>query len=113
MQIEGKDILETEREMFKTDHTEIGARLAEMWSLPETVTEVISHHHKPENAVLSPDLSHIVYLAVFLMSRFHTGYQNQRVDTENFDGRLEKIGLSVSKLSAIVEFIPTTILQTM
>jgi len=113
MQIEEKDILETERDMFRTDHTEIGARLAEMWSLPETVAEVISHHHTPENAVVSPELSYIVYLAVFLMSRFHTGYQHQRVDTENFNGRLEKIGLSVSRLSDIVEFIPTTILQTM
>ena len=113
MQIEEKDILETERNMFRTDHTEIGARLAEMWSLPETVAEVISLHHTPENAVVSPELSYIVYLAVFLMSRFHTGYQNQRVNTENFNGRLEKIGLSVSRLSDIVEFIPTTILQTM
>ena len=112
MQVEEKDILETEREMFKTDHTEIGARLSEMWSLPETVAEVITHHHKPEKATLSPDLSYIVYLAVFLMSRFHTGYHNQRVNTENFTERLEKIGLSVSSLSDIVDFVPTTIFQT-
>lgn len=112
MQIKGRDILETEREMFKTDHTEIGTKLAEMWSLPETLAEVISCHHTPEKAVLSPDLSHIVYLAVFLMSRFHTGYQNERIDTENFEERMGKIGLSVSSLPDIIEFIPTGVLQT-
>jgi putative nucleotidyltransferase with HDIG domain len=112
MQVKGRDILETEREIFKTDHTEIGTRLARMWSLPETLTEVISCHHTPEKAVLSPELSHIVYLAVFLMSRFHSGYQNERIDTENFEERLGKIGLSVSSLTDIVEFIPTGVLQT-
>jgi len=83
-----------------------------MWSLPETLAEVISCHHTPEKAVLSPELSHIVYLAVFLMSRFHTGYQNQRIDTENFEERMGKIGLSVSNLPEIIDFIPTGILQT-
>ncbi len=112
MQEKGRTILETERELFKTDHTEAGTRLAELWSFPETLIEVVSCHHTPEKAALSPELSHIVYLAEFLMSRFHTGHKTERVNTDNFEIRMNKLGLSVSNLPEISDFVPASILKT-
>lgn len=38
---------EIERRAFGFDHAEVGAALAERWKLPESLVEVIKHHHSP------------------------------------------------------------------
>ena len=43
-------LLEAEREIFGFTHSDIGKWLAEKWSLPDTVTDVILNHHCPLQA---------------------------------------------------------------
>ncbi|MCC6476288.1 HDOD domain-containing protein [bacterium] len=46
-----------EQKVLGTDHTEVGAWLAEKWQLPKSITECIRYHHQPylapENAVMT------------------------------------------------------------
>ncbi len=109
MQTEGRGILEIEQEVFGTDHTMTGQRLAEKWSFPASLMEAVAFHHMPEHAVTAPELTHIVYLAELLMSRFHTGLELERSDTGNLDKRLETIGLSAKDFISIVDRIPAEI----
>ncbi len=44
------DFLDAERELLGTDHCEVGAELAKLWSLPDSLREVIRYHHRPRNA---------------------------------------------------------------
>lgn len=40
---------EIENGMLEVDHGELGAELAKQWGLPQTIIEVLRHHHRPEN----------------------------------------------------------------
>ncbi|MCK5419004.1 MAG: HDOD domain-containing protein [Desulfobacterales bacterium] len=109
---EGKNFSEVEKQVLGTDHTEVGADLAQNWSFPESLVETIRYHHKPENAVKHYELVHIVYLADLLMSRFHTGLELERLDTKTLAARLETIGLSISEFPELVDHIPIKVLET-
>jgi putative nucleotidyltransferase with HDIG domain len=108
----GKNFSEVEKQVLGTDHTEVGASLALKWSFPESLVETIRHHHNPEDAQQYSELVHIVYLADLLMSRFHTGLELERLNTDALVVRLETIGLSISKLPALVDLIPLKVLES-
>lgn len=52
-----------EQERFGTDHIVLGKWLGTQWKLQESVIEVITHHHYPQNAWRDPQLVNIVALA--------------------------------------------------
>jgi putative nucleotidyltransferase with HDIG domain len=43
------DILQRERELFSCDHCEAGRNLVEAWKLPQSLNEIVSHHHEPRS----------------------------------------------------------------
>ena len=47
---EGPDFLNAETTVAGNNHCEVGASLADYWSLPEPIKQVILHHHAPERA---------------------------------------------------------------
>ena len=104
---EETDFSEAEKTILGVDHTEVGRDLALRWSLPDSLIDTIQHHHKPENAEQNSTLTHIVYLADLLMSRFHTGLEIDRLGTETLSSRLKAIGFSIEKFSDIVNLIPS------
>jgi len=55
-------VLQEEREMFGVTHCEAGISLASFWSLPESLGQVMSHHHEPA-AEGDSDLLSIVRLS--------------------------------------------------
>jgi putative nucleotidyltransferase with HDIG domain len=108
---EGKNLSEVEKQVLGTDHTEVGASLALNWSFPESLVETIRHHHNPEDAQQHEELVHIVYLADLLMSRFHSGLELERLNTDTLAARLETISLSIAEFPALVEHIPLKVLE--
>jgi putative nucleotidyltransferase with HDIG domain len=54
---------EAERRTIGLDHAEVGAWLAENWSLPPTITEAIRYHHQPHLAPEYASLTAVVRLA--------------------------------------------------
>ena len=109
---EEKNFSDVEKQVLGTDHTEVGQVLAENWSFPETLVAAIRHHHKPENATQHSELVHIVYLADLLMSRFNTGLELERLNTDALAKRLETIGLSISEFPRLVDDIPVKVLES-
>ncbi len=106
-----KNFSEVEKQMLGTDHTEVGAELAASWAFPESLVETIRHHHQPENADRYGALVHIVYLADLLMSRFHTGLELERLNTDTLGTRLAAIGLSISDFPRLIDHIPIKVLE--
>ena len=107
----GKNFAEVEKQVLGTDHTDVGADLAQKWSFPQSLVETIKYHHKPEKAEKHHGLVHIVYLADLLMSRFHTGLELERLETESLATRLETIGFSITEFSELVDHIPIKVLE--
>jgi putative nucleotidyltransferase with HDIG domain len=50
--------------ILRTDHAELGARIAGEWRLPPPLIAAIREHHRPETA--TGRLSHVLYLAEYL-----------------------------------------------
>jgi len=111
-QVDGVDLVDVERDTFGVAHTRIGGRLAEQWSLPPDLTDAIRFHHRPEEASVAPELTHLVYLADLLMSRFLAGQLLERSNTRRFAIRLKRIGLTPSQLPILVDLIPRGVFDT-
>jgi putative nucleotidyltransferase with HDIG domain len=109
---EEDNVLNIERNLLGMDHTEVGSILAQQWSLPKVLEEVIRHHHHPHQAAENSDLSTIVYLADLLMSRFHTGLEIERMDTGSLGRNLDALGLSNQEFGELVDAIPLTVFLT-
>ena len=109
---EEKNFSESEKEILGLDHTQIGSKLARKWSFPESLRDIIRHHHEPENATRHLELAHVVYLADLLMSRFHCGLELERLNTRALASRMAAIGLSIDKFEKIVDLIPTGVLES-
>jgi len=90
---EKEDLLAVEENLLGIDHTAAGKRLAELWKLPENFQQTILNHHNPENVIESSEQVHIVYFADLIISRFHTGIEIDRLNTNNFKNRLDVLGL--------------------
>jgi len=108
-QIDTIDLCHAEKEKFGKSHAEIGGLLAENWSLPDNLVDVIRFHHYPENANVDTELTHIIYLADLLMSRFQVGQELECLNTDQLSSRLKKLGLSNSQLPILVDLIPQQI----
>ena len=106
IQEEGINLITAEREEFGTTHPVIGGKLAEKWSLPKSLTDTIINHHHPEEAIVYPELTHVVYLADLLMSRFMVGQELERLNTADLAAKLGKIGLTPEQFPALVDSIP-------
>jgi putative nucleotidyltransferase with HDIG domain len=105
------DFIQAEQSLFGTTHSDTGHRLAQQWAFPESLAEVIRHHHRPEQGKGNLELNHIVYLANLIMSRFHAGLELEKQDTGALAPRLGAIGLSTSQFSHIVDMIPLSVFE--
>ena len=108
----GRNFVEVEKRVLGTDHTEAGLELARNWSFPEPLVETIRYHHQPENAKQYNELVNIVYLSDLLMSRFHSGLEMERLNTDALASRLETIGLSLATFPELIDHIPLKVLES-
>lgn len=56
------DMVEVEQQVFGFDHCQVGAVLAEQWSLPDLLRAVIRYHHAPEKAEEFPQEVALVHI---------------------------------------------------
>lgn len=77
---------EAEREIFGTDHMEVGEHIAVLWKLPEELTNIIAHHWKPASAPSSKELVSVVRFADLLCEMWGAGifegYREIRFENE-------------------------------
>ncbi|MEJ2154837.1 MAG: HDOD domain-containing protein [Desulfobacteraceae bacterium] len=108
-----KEVLSIEQQLLGMDHTQVGSLLARQWSLPQALEQVIRHHHHPESAKTHNRLSAIVYLADLLMSRFHSGLEVERMETDYITRSLDTLGLNRDDFWGTVDAIPQRIFTAM
>ncbi len=108
-QIGNENLFTAERETFGITHDDIGAMLAEQWSLHDSLIDAIKNHHNPDNADSDKVLVSIVYLADLLMSRFLVGQELERLDTDHLKKSLHTLGIETGRFSNVIETIPRQI----
>ncbi len=107
--VDGIELCRVEKDQFGVTHPEVGQRLAERWLLPKNLIDTIRYHHLPEQATIQPKLTHLVYLADLVMSRFQVGQELERLNTDALTSSLQEVGLSPSEFPVIVDLIPRKI----
>ncbi len=65
---------ESELQLFKITHEEIGGTLAERWNLPQLLQQAIKYHHKPQPAQECFLTTSIVHCADILVRALDFGY---------------------------------------
>ncbi|MGA6926406.1 MAG: HDOD domain-containing protein [Desulfosarcina sp.] len=105
------EIIDVENRILGMDHTRVGELLAQKWSLPQILSDVIRFHHRPEEAPNQSELTTIVYLADLLMSRFHAGLELERLGTERLADHLARLDLSTSQFNQLVDLMPEKVFE--
>lgn len=100
-------LVEAEREVLQISHPEVGAALAEWWSLPEFLVNSIRWHHEPLLAPADAQLTAVVATADILATQFGHGISCEQwrpVFTDELfsrqgltDDRIEQLRLSLEE----------------
>jgi HD-like signal output (HDOD) protein len=86
------------------DHTEIGALIAERWSLPKPVVDAIRFHHGPREAVEADPVTALVANANLLVERLGEGKINAAATV--FDaGTTRFLGLSGQDVVDLIQHL--------
>lgn len=104
-----KNIIDIEQEIFGINHATVGRMLAEKWSFPTSLVQVIAHHHQPEEEETYSELAHILYLSDLLITKLHPGLEMEKMDDNKLGERLHHIGLSIDRLPRIIDSIPPSV----
>ena len=99
-----QDITEMEFSYLGISHQEAGKRLAENWSLPDTIINVIANHHSPE--ITNDFEPQIVYIADLLASWFLSGMECEKIYSNSLVPSMKNLDLNASQLPTIIEKVP-------
>ncbi|MCP3941852.1 MAG: HDOD domain-containing protein [Desulfobacteraceae bacterium] len=112
LSIKTENFLDSEKKLLGISHARVGEILARKWQFSTSLSQVIRHHHHPENAREDKDLTYIVYLADLLMEKFHAGYDLEKMQVQSMEHVLEHLGLTPGDIPEIIDTIPTNIMNT-
>jgi len=102
-------LVESERELYGYDHSELGKRVCEKWALPQIITDVVAKHHEfdlPDRLLADSSLAHLI--RIVQMADFFSVLMLLNPDAMNWESdvfeqalhdRCVKISSSVPPLS--------------
>ena len=102
LQIQGNNLASYEKTLFGIAHTEAGYLLACRWGMPECICETILHHHEPHEVKDNRCLTHLVYVADLISSRFVIGHHVNKMDTSHLRSSLDAIDFNTGNLPALL-----------
>ena len=114
-------LIEAETRLLDYTHVDTGRLLAERWNLPSMVTEVIAHHHRPEQAGEFFKEAAVVHLADILCRalQYGSGGDNRipsldnnaldllQITEENIEGLLHEIEAGYKDIRPFTNAITT------
>ena len=102
IQLGQMDLLEAEKSILGFTHTEVGLRLAELWSLPSYLKDTIAYHGKPEYAASDRTLTHTIRLANLLNIRFCVGSALESIGIEDLETSLGHLSIDADALNRLI-----------
>jgi len=106
VQNEGISLLDAERQILDTDHTEVGAWMAERWQLPSELAQSIGFHHSTEFASLPHSrivaIVHAASLCAEAADQMESVVSDERHVAIPFDVELA-LGLHQAQFTEIVQ----------
>jgi len=100
---EGLTIFEIEKRLFHAHHATIGSWLAEKWSFPGNLVEIIKYHHAPLRSRRAPLEASIVHLSDILVRAQATGFAGDHFIPAVDPAAFEFLSLNESDLMEIIK----------
>ena len=75
-------LTEAERQIYSTDHAELGGFLAEWWALPPFIVNAIYWHHAPQQTPIEQDIIMAAFAANLLSYSFSYGSNGEPLQRE-------------------------------
>ena len=98
-------LCETEEEQFSCDHTAVGYHLLHTWNLPESITQPIRFHHRPDEAEEEHrESAKILSFADKISAMYHGGRSNSK-SSELYAGLAKNWKLDKEEIEKLVDVI--------
>lgn len=97
----GWSLTEAEMGVYKTQHAEIGAFLAEWWALPAFIVNAICWHHQPRSTPVEQDVIAAAHVANLLSYQFNYGSNGDTIAREIDDSYRSKFFLTEESLEIL------------
>jgi putative nucleotidyltransferase with HDIG domain len=99
----GVPIYEVETEYFSTTHATVGSWIAEQWSFPKNLIEVIGYHHKPHLSKLMPVETAIAHVSDVILRAKGFGFAGDHTIPAVNPTAWELINLSQADIKVILD----------
>jgi putative nucleotidyltransferase with HDIG domain len=91
-----------ETEVLSFNHTQLGAKMLRMWSLPESLVEAVSKHHRPEDAPEGSE-ARIVHLAETMAKALTHGTGEGFVLDPLHEPSWSSLGIGIMELDELLD----------
>jgi len=92
-----------EREIFGTDHLEVGARVLEHWGLPSELADPVTHHHDAPADHADQPATLAVMLADEVLNRIGFGMTHPHGDEARVEDLCQRLGTDPETVERILE----------
>ena len=99
----GMTIFAAEKEFFHITHADAGTWIGQKWNFPQTLLDVIAHHHDPSSARTAPLETAIVHVADVLVRARGFGFAG--------DGVVQPVSVAAWEMLSLSEGAITRILR--
>ncbi len=93
---------QAEQKVLGIDHAEVGAFLAEHWSLPASIVDTVRLHHQPERAVEHPLIVNLVHVADVVCLMAGVGASVDALSYRPSSQAMQRLGLQLGLLDNLV-----------
>jgi HD-like signal output (HDOD) protein len=84
-------------------HAPLGAKVAELWKLPESIADAILHHHNPERSRDSSRMALVTAIADLALAHVGLGTQQQTIVPDEHPA-FSMLGLGSGQAQAILQY---------
>jgi putative nucleotidyltransferase with HDIG domain len=101
-QEKGVSVHEVESDYFSTTHATVGSWVAEQWSFPRTLIDVISCHHRPQLSKVAPMQTAVVHVADIILRARGLGFAGDSNIPPLHPSAWDLVGLTESDIADIL-----------
>lgn len=98
---EGTPFQAAERRVLGTDHAEVGGRLLELWSFPESLVQAVRWHHEPDSAEEPGAIIDLIHVADVLCLMIGLGVGTEGLQYKPSPAATKRLGLKPGQLELV------------
>ncbi len=92
-----------ETEVLGFNHADVGGALLEYWKLPASLSELVTHYHKPTHTRISIQDVSLIHLSDFITEALGMGYTGERYVPQFSEAAWGHSGMDETNLPVIVD----------